>query len=35
MHHAAPNIEEIFIAALELKEPDARSSFLDKACGDP
>jgi serine/threonine-protein kinase len=35
MHQAAPNIEEIFFAALELDDPDARSSFLDRACGDP
>jgi serine/threonine-protein kinase len=34
-HHAAPTIEEIFFAVLELDDPDARSSFLDKACGDP
>src|SRR4051812_9359230 len=35
MHQAARNIEEIFFAALELDGPDVRSSFLDRACGDP
>jgi serine/threonine protein kinase/tetratricopeptide (TPR) repeat protein len=35
MHHAAPNIEEIFSAALEIEGRDARSAFLDQACGDP
>ena len=34
MHQAAANIEEIFFAALELEGPDARSVFLDQACGD-
>jgi serine/threonine protein kinase/tetratricopeptide (TPR) repeat protein len=35
MNQPAPGIEEIFFAALELEGPDARSSFLDKVCGDP
>src|SRR3954469_23363134 len=35
MHRAAPNIEEIFFAALEIDSRDARSAFLDQACGDP
>src|SRR4051812_29692011 len=35
MHQAAPNLEEIFSAALKLVGPDARSSYLDKACADP
>ena len=35
MHQAAPNVEEIFFAALELESPEARSAFLDEACGDP
>ena len=35
MHQAAPNIEEIFFAALEIEGRDARSAFLDQACGDP
>jgi serine/threonine protein kinase/tetratricopeptide (TPR) repeat protein len=35
MNKAAPNIEEIFFAALEIKGRDARSAFLDEACGDP
>jgi serine/threonine protein kinase/tetratricopeptide (TPR) repeat protein len=34
MHQETPNIEEIFFAALEIDDPDARSSFLEKACGD-
>src|SRR6516164_4203305 len=34
MHQAAPNIEEIFYAALELESPGARSAFLDRVCGD-
>src|SRR5262245_33770713 len=35
MHQAAPNIEEIFFAALEIEGRDARSAFLDQVCGDP
>jgi serine/threonine protein kinase/tetratricopeptide (TPR) repeat protein len=35
MHQAAPNIEEIFFAALEIEGRDARSAFLDQACGNP
>src|SRR5262245_7767341 len=35
MHQAAPEIEKIFFAALELEDRDARASFLDRACGDP
>jgi WD40 repeat protein/serine/threonine protein kinase len=35
MHQAAPNIEEIFFAALEIEGRDSRSAFLDQACGDP
>jgi serine/threonine protein kinase len=35
MHQAAPNLEEIFFAALEIEDRDARSAFLDQACGDP
>jgi len=33
-HQTAPNVEEIFLAALEIEEPAARSSYLDKVCGD-
>ena len=33
-HQTAPNVEEIFLAALEIEEPEARSSFLDRVCGD-
>jgi WD40 repeat protein/serine/threonine protein kinase len=35
MNQAAPNLEEIFFAALELEDPNDRSCFLDKACSDP
>jgi serine/threonine-protein kinase len=35
MHEAARNIDEIFLAALELDDPAARSAYLDQACGDP
>src|SRR5262249_27889028 len=35
MHQAAPNIEEIFFAALAIEGRDARSAFLDQTCGDP
>jgi serine/threonine protein kinase len=34
MHHVASNVEELFNAALELKSSEARSAFLDRACGD-
>ena len=34
MQQAAPNVEELFFAALELEGPEARSAFLDRACGD-
>ena len=40
MQQAAPNVEEIFFAALELESPEARSAFLDqglrrhRSCGD-
>jgi serine/threonine protein kinase/tetratricopeptide (TPR) repeat protein len=33
-HQTAPNVEGIFLAALEIEEPGARSSFLDRVCGD-
>src|SRR3954453_22098864 len=32
-HHSASNVEEIFLAALEIEEPEARSSYLDRVCG--
>ena len=35
MHQTTPNVEEIFLAALEIEGPEARSSYLDQACGDP
>jgi serine/threonine protein kinase len=35
LKESTPSIEVIFFAALELDGPDARSSFLDKVCGDP
>jgi hypothetical protein len=35
MHQAAPNVEEIFFAALEIDGRDARSAVLDQACRDP
>jgi serine/threonine protein kinase/WD40 repeat protein len=34
MHQTAPNVEEIFLAALEIEGPEARSSYLDEVCGD-
>src|SRR5262245_47386983 len=34
MHQAAPNVEELFFAALELESPEARSAFLERHCGD-
>ncbi|WZP00844.1 serine/threonine-protein kinase [Isosphaeraceae bacterium EP7] len=34
MQKAAPNVEDIFSAALELQAPEARSAFLDRVCGD-
>jgi serine/threonine-protein kinase len=33
-NQTAPNVEEIFLAALEIEEPGARSSYLDKVCRD-
>src|SRR5262245_15450223 len=33
MQQAAPNVEEIFFAALELQRPAARSAYLDRVCG--
>jgi serine/threonine protein kinase/tetratricopeptide (TPR) repeat protein len=33
-HKTAPNVEEIFLAALEIEGLEARSSYLDKVCGD-
>src|SRR3954467_10897028 len=35
MQHAAPKVEELFYAALELEDSVARSAFLERACGDP
>jgi serine/threonine protein kinase len=34
MQQVVPNVEEIFFGALELENPAARSTFLDRACGD-
>ncbi|WP_165253387.1 serine/threonine-protein kinase [Paludisphaera soli] len=34
MQHAAPRVEELFYAALELEGSEARSAFLARACGD-
>jgi serine/threonine protein kinase len=34
MQQTAPNVEEIFFAALELESQAARSAFLDRACVD-
>src|SRR5690242_13777367 len=34
MQHAAPKVEELFYAAIELEGSAARSAFLDRACGD-
>src|SRR5947209_18404568 len=33
-HQTAPNVEAIFLAALEIERPEARSSYLDRVCGD-
>ena len=33
-HQTFPNVEEIFLAALEIEGQEARSSYLDKVCGD-
>jgi serine/threonine protein kinase len=33
MQQAAPNVEELFLAALELESPVDRSAFLDRHCG--
>src|SRR5437763_12582630 len=35
MQQAAPSVEELFFAALELEGSEARSAFLDRHCGDP
>ncbi|WP_406697429.1 protein kinase [Singulisphaera sp. Ch08] len=35
MQHVAPNVEEIFSAALEIRDSEARSAFLDRVCGVP
>jgi serine/threonine protein kinase/tetratricopeptide (TPR) repeat protein len=35
MHKPMPNVEEIFFAALEIEGREARSAYLDEACGDP
>src|SRR3954470_11111324 len=35
MQQTSPNVEEIFLAALEIEGPEVRSSFLENACGDP
>src|SRR5690348_9840938 len=34
MPQSTPKADELFIAALELESPEARSAFLDRACGD-
>src|SRR4051812_38541101 len=34
MQQAAPSVEELFFAALELEGSEARSAFLDRHCGD-
>jgi serine/threonine protein kinase len=34
MHQAAPSVEELFFAALDLEGFEARSAFLDRHCGD-
>src|SRR4051812_26123569 len=34
MQKSAPKVEEIFYAALDLESSEARSEFLDRACGD-
>jgi serine/threonine protein kinase len=33
MNQTAPNVEEIFLAALEIEGTEARSSYLDEVCG--
>src|SRR4051794_29532821 len=33
-HQTAANVEAIFLAALEIEGPEARSSYLDKVCSD-
>jgi eukaryotic-like serine/threonine-protein kinase len=35
MHRTAQSVEEIFSAALEIDDPDARSAYLDESCADP
>jgi serine/threonine-protein kinase len=35
MHQTTPNVEEIFLAALEIEGPEARSAYLGEVCGDP
>jgi serine/threonine protein kinase len=35
MQQPNPNVEEIFFAALEIEGREARSAYLDEACGDP
>jgi eukaryotic-like serine/threonine-protein kinase len=32
-HRTAPNVEEIFLSALEIEGRESRSSYLDKICG--
>jgi eukaryotic-like serine/threonine-protein kinase len=34
MQQAAPSVEELFFAALEIEGSEARSAFLDRHCGD-
>src|SRR5262245_58869333 len=34
MHQAAPNVEELFFAALELQDSEARWAFLERHCND-
>src|SRR5262245_17773356 len=34
MQRVAPDVQELFFAALELDGPEARSAFLDEHCGD-
>src|SRR4051812_9049115 len=34
MQQAAPSIRDLFVAAVELDSPEARSAFLDRHCGD-
>src|SRR5258708_7571733 len=33
-HQTAANVEEIFLTALEIEVLEARSSYLNKVCGD-